>query len=60
MPVTLKKIGKKWRVVVAATGEIETNNRGTALDGGGHVTRDAALAQVRAINTSLTKRKEDK
>ena len=50
MPVSVKKIGDKYRVV-GPDGEIEKRN-GTAVDGGGHKTKQAAVDQVQAINLS--------
>lgn len=50
MPATVKKVGKKWRVVEAGNGRIVKNRAGTAADGGGHRTREEALRQARAIN----------
>lgn len=60
MPVTAKKIGKKWRVVAAADGQIETTAKGHAVDGGGHATREEAMAQARAINANMVKKKGEK
>lgn len=53
MPVKVKKVGKKYRVVDADTGGITRNKGGTAADGGGHDNKDRAEAQARAINASL-------
>ena len=49
MPTTVKKIGKKWRVVEKGNGRLARNQANTPSDGGGHNTRAEALAQVRAI-----------
>lgn len=51
-------MGGKWRVVEQATGKIAKNKAGTALDGGGHSDKKAALAQVGAVNSSLKRRQE--
>jgi len=56
MPVKVKKVGKKYRVVEAGTGKIAKNKKGTALDGGGHSSRAKAIAQEQAVNISLKKR----
>ncbi len=58
MPVTVKKIKGKFRVVEASTGKIAKNQGGTALDGGGHGSEEAAKKQARAVNASLSKRKK--
>lgn len=58
MPVTVKKVGKKWRVVEAASGNIARNKGGTALDGGGHESREKAVSQSRAVNMHLREKKE--
>lgn len=57
MPVKIKPMGGKWRVVEANSGKIAKNKAGTALDGGGHSSKDAALKQVGAVNSSLERRK---
>jgi len=51
MPVSVKKQGDKYRVV-EEDGSIAKNAAGTSVDGGGHDTRRAAIAQVTAINLS--------
>lgn len=48
MPATVKKVGKKWRVV-ETSGKL-VRRKGTPVDGGGHRTREAAQRQARAIN----------
>jgi hypothetical protein len=50
MPATVKRVGSKWRVVEAGTGKVVKNRSGTAVDAGGHRSREAALRQARAIN----------
>lgn len=52
MPVSYKKIGKKYRIV-GPGGSIEKTKNGKARDGGGHATKAGALRQLRAINMSL-------
>lgn len=54
MPVTTVKRGKKFRII--ENGKIAKNKSGTALDGGGHATRPAAVRQARAVNASLAKK----
>lgn len=56
MPVMVAKRGDKYRIVEAETGKIATHRSGTPVDGGGHVTREEALSQARAIN----RKKEEK
>ena len=48
MPISVKRIGKRYRLV-EPDGTIAKNDRGTAIDGGGHSTKDRAEAQSRAI-----------
>jgi len=57
MPVRVIKQGPKYRVI-EPNGKIAKNSKGSAMDGGGHSTRDAAIKQVQAINISLRKRKK--
>jgi len=52
MPVKVKKIGGKFRIVEAKTDGISTNKGGTAVDGGGHSSRERAMAQAAAINAN--------
>ena len=56
MPATVVKRGNKWRVIDADTGTITKNKAGTAVDGGGHSSKEAAQRQARAINRSLSQR----
>lgn len=53
MPVTVKKIKGKFRVVEAETGRPARNAAGTSLDGGGHDSEQHAKRQARAVNASL-------
>ena len=55
MPVKTEKRDGKYRVV-DPDGSITKNNSGTAVDGGGHDTKEEALSQVRAINISMSRR----
>lgn len=55
MPVAVKKIGDRFRVVEAATGRVVKRN-GRPIDGNGHTTKEGARKQVAAINISLKKR----
>ena len=55
MPVKVKKVGGKFRVV-EADGSIATNKAGTPVDGGGHATKAKAVMQVGAINSSIADR----
>jgi len=51
MPLKVKKIGKKYRLV-EPDGAIAKNRRGTAIDGGGHSSSTAATKQAQAIAIS--------
>ena len=53
MPVKVKKVGKKYRIVESATGKIAKNKSGGALDGGGHASHTKATSQVYAVNMHL-------
>ena len=53
MPVCVKKIKDKYRVVECSDNSIATHRSGTAIDGGGHDSRTEALKQMRAVNASL-------
>lgn len=52
MPVKAKKIKGKWRIV-DPDGVITKNRAGTAVDGGGHASMEAAMHQVNAINMQM-------
>lgn len=49
MPVSVKKMGDKYRVV-GPDGKPEKNKKGTPVDGGGFDSRQQALKQMSAIN----------
>lgn len=51
------KIGPKFRVVEGPQGKIAKNKKGSAIDGGGHATRDKAVKQSQAVNLSERIRK---
>jgi len=51
MPVTCRKIGKKFRIV-GRNGRIEKTGKGNAADGGGHSSRTSCTLQARAINSN--------
>lgn len=57
MPYTVERRNGKFRVVLAHNGDVATNSEGTALDGGGHATREEAERQARAIEWSEHKGK---
>lgn len=56
MPVTVKKVGPRYRVVEARSGAIAKNAAGTAIDGGGAASKAAAARQARAINARMHRR----
>jgi len=56
MPVCVKKIQDMYRIVECDDNSIAKNEAGTAIDGGGHKTRQAAIKQMQAVNISLEKR----
>ena len=53
MPVAVKVINKMYRVVEKNTGKIAKTKNGRAVDGGGHISKNKALRQVRAINSNI-------
>lgn len=53
MTVSVKLVGRNYRVIEEATGRIATNHKGTPIDGGGHGSMARATSQARAINKSL-------
>ena len=55
MPYTVRKIGGKYRVLKTGSGKVATNAKGTALDGGGHDSPEAAGRQIKAIEMSERK-----
>lgn len=55
MPVRVKKVGNKFRVV-DPDGKLAHNKSGKPLDGGGHSSMAKATAQSQAVNISLKKR----
>ncbi len=52
MPVHVEKRGKIFRVVESSR-RIAKNKAGTALDGGGHLTKLRAQQQAKAVNANL-------
>ncbi|NIP26666.1 MAG: hypothetical protein GWN94_19845 [Phycisphaerae bacterium] len=50
MPVSCKLKNGKWRIV-DSEGKIEKNDNGTAVDGGGHSTKNKCQRQANAINS---------
>ncbi len=59
MPVRVIKQGPKFRVVEGPQGKIAKNKGGSAVDGGGHITKEKAIKQSQAINLSQ-RRKQGK
>ena len=57
MPVHVVKRGDKYRIV-EKSGKIAINSAGTAIDGGGHNSKEAAQRQATAVNISLKKKKK--
>lgn len=57
MPVKVQKKGDKFRVVESATGKVAKNSSGTAIDGGGHRSKDKAVKQVQAVNIAERRKK---
>ena len=55
MPLSIIKQGRKYRVVEDSTKSIAKTEKGSAIDGGGHKSKDAALKQIQAINISKHK-----
>lgn len=59
MPARVHHENGKWRVVhTTDTGiRLVTNTKGTPVDGGGHASEEAAIAQARAINARRERKK---
>lgn len=55
MPVGVKKIGGRFRIVEGDSNKLATRN-GRPIDGGGHTVKENALAQMRAVNANLHKK----
>lgn len=60
MPVRVEKRDPKFRVVESVGHKIAKNSKKSAVDGGGHSTKDAAIKQSQAININLRKKKRKK
>ena len=62
MPLTIKKLNGKYRLVNRRTKRIEKFKTGTLrgrpVDAGGHPTRERAARQLRAINLVKNKAKK--
>jgi hypothetical protein len=56
MPAKVVKRGNKYRVVDADSEQVVHTASGSAADGGGHSSEEAAKRQARAINASLQRR----
>ena len=54
----MEKRGPRYRVVESIGHKIAKNKSGSSVDGGGHLTKDAAIKQSQAININLRKRKK--
>ena len=57
MPLTVKKIKDKHRVVEIKTGKIAKNAAGTAIDGGGFDSEAQAKKQMAAVNISQARQR---
>ena len=60
MPVHVKKVAGKFRVVDDSTNRITREPTGTAVDGGGHRYEQKAYRQTEAINRALKRKKKKK
>lgn len=49
----------KFRIVEASTGKIAKNKGGTAIDGGGHATRESCMKQASAVNANINSKYND-
>lgn len=56
MPVTVRRIDGKYRIVDPSSGAIERTPSGKPRDGGGHPSRAAALRQMRAMNMAYAEK----
>ncbi len=58
MPVHVKKVAGKFRVVDDSTNRITREPSGKAVDGGGHKFEQKAFNQVKKINQALKRKKK--
>ena len=58
MPVTIKKRGDRYRIVEEDGGKLVMSRGGKPVDGGGHVRKRRAGAQVAAINMNMSSKKK--
>jgi hypothetical protein len=56
MPVSIRKVRGKFRVVERATGRIAKTKLGNPVDGGGHRSRQKAGRQAGYINEAWKKK----
>jgi len=56
MPVKVRQIGRKYRVVEADSGAVATGSKGNPRDGGGHQSEAKAKRQAAIINAHLAKK----
>ena len=54
MPVMVRKAQGRFRIVESGSGKL-VKRGGSAVDGGGHASKENAESQARAINASLSK-----
>jgi len=52
MPYTVRKISGKYRILKEGSGKVAKNKGGSAMDGGGHDSRQKAYAQIKAVEMS--------
>lgn len=57
MPLTVHKRDGKYRLINKTTGRIEKNKNGKPIDGGGHISKEKAMRQVKAIYYSKSRKK---
>lgn len=57
MPLIVHKRDGKYRLINKDTGRIEKTKNGKAIDGGGHLTKEKAQRQIRAIYYSKSIKK---
>ena len=49
-----KKLRGRWRWIEKTTQKIAKNARGTPVDGGGHMDKKQAMAQMQSMNMGTT------
>lgn len=58
MPVRTVKRGNRYRLLESGSRRLARNTAGTPIDGGGHASAGKASRQARAVNASLSRKRQ--